>query len=173
MIKGAIQTYAAINHGNSGGPLLNIRGQVIGVNTAVSEQGQSLGFALPINAVKRDLASVKKTGTISRAWLGVRYIELTDDIAKKNAITYKQGALVVRGEAQTDLAVVPGSPADKAGIVENDIILSVNGQAIDDTHSLSGILSRLTVGDHVQLRVVHQGAEKTVTLTLVERPAAT
>lgn len=173
VIEGAIQTDAAINHGNSGGPLLNIRGQVIGVNTAVSEQGQSLGFALPINAVKRDLASVKKSGKISRAWLGVRYVELTDDIAKKNAIAYKQGALVVRGEGRTDLAVMPGSPADKAGIVENDIILSVNGQAIDDTRSLSGILSRLTVGDHVQLRVVHQGEEKTVTLTLVERPAST
>ncbi len=172
VIEGAIQTDAAINHGNSGGPLLNIRGQVIGVNTAISEQGQSLGFALPINTVKRDLASVKKTGKISRAWMGVRYVELTEDIAKKNGITHTQGALIVRGEGPTDLAVAPGSPADKAGIVENDIILSVNGQVIDATRSLVGILSRLTVGDRVQLRVVHQGEEKTVTLTLIERPTS-
>lgn len=170
-IEGAIQTDAAINHGNSGGPLLNIRGQVIGVNTAVSEQGQSLGFALPINAVKRDIASVKKTGKIIRAWLGVRYIAINDEVAKKNALTYKRGALVIRGEQPTDLAVSPGSPADKAGIVENDIILSVNGDKVDDAHSLASLLSRASVGDRVQLLVVHQGIEKTITVTLTERPS--
>jgi len=111
-----IQTDAAINPGNSGGPLLNIAGQVIGINTAVAQGAQGIGFAIPINEVKNSIETVKKEGKIVRPWLGVRYVMLTEDIAKQNNLSITEGALVVRGDTRTDLAVIPGSPADKAGI---------------------------------------------------------
>ncbi len=168
VIEGAVQTDAAINPGNSGGPLVNLDGQVIGVNVAVNQSAQSVGFAIPINVVTQVVESVKKNGRIVRPWIGVRYVLLNADIAKSENLSVDHGALVVRGDTRTQLAVIPGSPADKAGIEENDIILAVDGQTVDEDHSLATLIGRKQPGDQVSFTVQHKGSEKTVVITLGE-----
>ena len=170
VIEGAIQTDAAINPGNSGGPLLDLFGKVIGVNTAVSQEGQLIGFAIPINEVKSAIASVREFGRIVRPFLGVRYILISPEFAEANNITgVDHGALIVRGDARTDLAVVPGSPADKAGLVENDIILAVNGEAVTQDRGLAKALAAYKPGDTVALNVFRKGEEIEVSATLIEQ----
>jgi len=164
-----IQTDAAINPGNSGGPLLNISGQVIGVNVAMAQGAENIGFALPINLVKKDIESVKSKGKIVQPYLGVRYTLVTKEIQKENNLPYDHGALILRGQKMTDFAVVPGSPADKAGIVENDIILEVNGTKVDQDHQLADLIAKYNVGDTVTLKIWHKGEEKTVQVKLEER----
>ncbi|MBI1754752.1 trypsin-like peptidase domain-containing protein [Candidatus Azambacteria bacterium] len=168
-LEDLIQTDAAINPGNSGGPLLNLNGQVIGINTAMTQAAQNIGFALPINKAKKDVAQVKKTGKITYPFLGVRYVILDADTAKKNNLTVDYGALVARGETSTDFAVTPGSPADIAGIVENDIILEADGTKITKDNPLAKIIQARNVGDTLTLKVLHKGAEKTLKVTLSER----
>jgi len=169
VIEEAIQTDAAINPGNSGGPLLNLKGEAIAINTAVSGSGQSIGFAIPINEAKRVVESIKEHGKIIRPFLGVRYMMLDKQIAKANNIEVDYGALILRGQEPGSLAVVPGSPADKAGLVENDIILEINGQKIDASKSLARALAEYNPGDEVELKILHDGEEKTVKAILVER----
>lgn len=168
VIEGAIQTDAAINPGNSGGPLVNLRGEVVGINTAVSQAGQLIGFAIPINEAKRAIASVQKSGKIVRSWLGVRYVLVTKELAAKNQLSVDYGALVLRGESQTDFAVIPGSPADKAGLAENDIILAIDGTKVDDAHPLSRIVAQKNPGDTITVKVLSKGKEKTVKVVLGE-----
>lgn len=167
-LEDIIQTDAAINFGNSGGPLLNLAGEVIGVNTAISSQGQLVGFAIPINQAKVIIESVQQHGRIVRPYLGVRYVLITDEIAQQNNLSVDHGALIVRGNRPSDLAVVPGSPADKAGLQENDIILEVNGVEIDADHSLAHELQKNQPGDTVMLKVLSKGDEKTISATLEE-----
>ena len=164
-----IQTDAAINPGNSGGPLLDISGNVIGMNVAVAN-AQSIAFAIPANDVKDVFDSVKEDGKIERAFLGVRYVPIDADLQKQQDLAYDYGALVVRGDNVTDLAVTPGSPADKAGLVENDIVLAWNGQKIDADHSIAELVSRAKVGDTVTLKISHKGEEQDVSVTLTARP---
>ncbi|MDZ4221620.1 MAG: trypsin-like peptidase domain-containing protein [Patescibacteria group bacterium] len=160
VIDGAIQTDAAINPGNSGGPLLDLFGNVIGVNTAVSRQGQLIGFAIPSNAVESVIQSVRDHGRIVRPFLGVRYILLSPELASSAGITgVAHGALIVAGELRSEYAVIPGSPADEAGLEENDIILSVNGEAVTQDRSLGRILSGYAPGDTVTL-FVRRGTEE-------------
>ena len=161
-----IQTDAAINPGNSGGPLLDLRGNVIGVNVAVAQGSQSIGFALPINSVKGAIESVKSTGKIVRPFLGIRYVVINAEMKDKNNLTVDYGVLVKAGAAASDLAVIPGSPADKAGIVENDIILEVDGIKLDDKTSLSSLVRQKKIGQVINLKVLHRGTEKTVAVTL-------
>jgi len=163
-----LQTDAAINSGNSGGPLVNLKGQVIGINTAVASNAQSIGFAIPINDAKTAIESIKTTGRIIRPYLGVRYLDITPDIAKSASLPVDYGALVKAGSGITDLAVIPGSPADKAGIVENDIILEVNGDKIDQNNSLIKLVQQYKVGDEIELKVLSKGKEKTVKVKLEE-----
>jgi serine protease Do len=169
VLEEAIQTDAAINPGNSGGPLLNLAGEVIGINTAISQSGQLIGFAIPINGAKQVIESIKETGKIVRPFLGVRYIILNKQIAEANKIAVDYGALIVKGAKPEDLAVVPGSPADKAGLVENDIILELNGEKVDDNHSLARMLAKSEPGQEVELKIWHKGEEKTVKVKLEER----
>jgi len=164
-----IQTDAAINPGNSGGPLLNISGQVIGVNVAMAQGAENIGFALPINIVKKGIESVKSKGKIVQPYIGVRYIPITEEIKKANNLPYGYGALVLRGQKVTDFAVVPGSPADKAGLTENDIILEINGVKIDEKNLLSDQIAKSNVGDTINLKIWHKGEEKTVQVKLEER----
>lgn len=164
-----IQTDAAINPGNSGGPLLDIQGKVIGVNVAMAQGAQNVGFALPIGIIKKDLDSVKSSGKISQPYIGVRYLPIDEQIQKANNLSFNYGVLVARGQQITDFAVVPGSPADKAGIVENDIILEINGVKIDAGHPLVGFLSQYSVGDTLTLKVWHKGNTNDVQVTLEER----
>lgn len=170
VIEQAIQTDAAINPGNSGGPLLNLAGQVVGINTAVSREGQSVGFAIPINSVKKTIESVMQNGKITRPWLGVRYLPITEELAEMNKLTVKYGALVSRGESRAELAVIPGSPADKAGIVENDIILEIDGQKLTEEDSLGEIIAKKNAGDEISLKVLRKGDEKTIKIKLEEYP---
>ena len=170
VLEEALQTDAAINRGNSGGPLLNLKGEVIGINTAVNLSGQLIGFAIPINSAKSTLEGVKKNGKIVRPYLGVRYILLNSTIAQKNNLKFEQGALVQRGEDQQSLAVIPGSPADKAGIVENDIILEVNGAKISEEQPLAKEIAKHKVGEELTLKLSSKGAEKTVKVKLEEFP---
>ena len=161
-----IQTDAAINPGNSGGPLINLSGQVVGVNTAVSQQGQLVGFSIPINIAKQVTESVAKYGKIVRPYLGIRYTLVNQELKEANTLSVAYGALVSRGQNPTDLAVIPASPADKAGIVENDIILEFNGEKITEETSLATYMRRAAVGDQVKLKILHKGEEKEVTVML-------
>lgn len=161
-----IQTDAAINPGNSGGPLLSLKGEVIGVNVAVAQGSQSVGFALPINSVKGAIESVKSTGKIVRPYLGVRYVAINAEMKDKNNLTVDYGVLVKRGATESDLAVIPGSPADKAGIVENDIILEIDGVKLDDKTNLSSIIREKKIGQVINLKILHRGAEKNISVTL-------
>jgi serine protease Do len=169
MLSQVIQTDAAINPGNSGGPLLDIQGKVIGVNVAMAQGAENVGFALPVNLVKKDLESVKNNGKISQPYIGVRYVPVDSQIQKDNNLPFDYGALVVRGQQVTDFAVIPGSPADKAGITENDIILEVNGTKVDSDNTLANLLSQYNVGDTVTLKVWHKGQTNDVKVTLEER----
>ena len=168
VIEEAIQTDAAINPGNSGGPLINLNGQVIGVNTAVNRSGQSLGFAIPINAAKKAIESVKKTGKIVRPMLGVRYVMINEVLVEKNDLPVDHGALILRGDQPDELAVMPGSAADKAGLVENDIILELNGNKITQENPLAREISKLSPGDEVEIMVLHRGEEEVLKVTLGE-----
>ncbi len=160
-----IQTDAAINPGNSGGPLLDLSGKVIGVNVAIAQGSQNVGFALPINSIKGAINSVKTTGKIVRPYLGLRYVAITADLKAKNNLTIDYGVLVKAG-AKGELAVMPGSPADKAGIVEGDIILEVDGEKLDEDTSLASIVRQKNVGQIINLKILHSGEEKTVQVTL-------
>lgn len=167
-LRGVIQTDAAINPGNSGGPLLNLRGEVIGVNTAIASGAENIGFALPINEVIKGLNQLKNKGKIVYPFLGVRYVIIDEEIKNKNNLSVDYGALIIRGEKR-ELAVVPGSPADKAGLLENDIILEVNGIKIDKDNTLAEIIARYRPGEEVTLRVLSKGREKNIKVTLGEK----
>ncbi len=165
-----IQTDAGINPGNSGGPLLNLSGEVIGVNVAVASGANSIGFALSANSVKNVVESVKKNGRIIRPYLGVRFTPITPELKQRNNLPVDYGALVLGGATPTELAVIPGSPADKAGIQANDIILEIDGQKLDEDNQLQNIIGKKSVGDRATLKVLSKGSEKTITVTLEELP---
>ncbi|MDQ5952430.1 MAG: Protease Do [Patescibacteria group bacterium] len=165
-----IQTDAAINPGNSGGPLLDLSGRVVGVNVAASAGGaENIGFALPANAVKNTVDSIRENGRVIRAYLGVRFLTINEAIQKQNGLSVDHGALVVRG-SQGELAIIPGSPADKAGLEENDIILKIENEEVNEEHPLNVVLQQYKVGDKVKLHILHDGDEKDVYATLAEAP---
>jgi serine protease Do len=168
VLEDVIQTDAAINFGNSGGPLINLQGEVIGINTAISSQGQLIGFAIPINQAKQVINSVKEHGRIVRPFLGVRYMVVNKEIAAKNNLPYDYGALIIKGENSTELAVIPGSPANKAGLEENDIILEIEGKKITQNNSLAKEIQQYQPGDEINLKVYHRGEEKEITAILEE-----
>jgi putative serine protease PepD len=161
-ILNAIQTDASINPGNSGGPLLNSAGQVMGVNFALeqAQAGPGLGFALDGNAA-RDIANqLIQTGHVNRPYLGVNYLQLDQTAAATYGL--KVGALVQ--------SVSKGSPADRAGIKVRDVITSVNGQTIDDTHPLKDVLRQYHPGDQVSMTINRNGQDKTVSVSLGTHP---
>jgi len=166
LLDNVIQTDAAINPGNSGGPLLDLSGKVIGVNVAVVTGSQGIGFALPINSIKSAIESVKTSGKIVRPYLGVRYLTVNSEIQKANDLSVDYGAIVKAGASASELAVIPGSPADKVGIVENDIILAIDGAKISESHSLAAIIRQKKIGQVVSLHILHKGADKYLQATL-------
>ncbi len=168
LLEGVIQTDAAINPGNSGGPLINLAGQVIGINTAIISNAENIGFAIPVEVASQALESVQEKGKITRPYLGVRYILINEEIQQANNLEIDYGALVVRGETMAEPAVMPGSPADKAGIQENDIILEVAGQKVTTETSLARLIGQKETGDTVALKLLSKGEEKTVSLELGE-----
>lgn len=171
LLHKVIQTDAAINPGNSGGPLLDLSGKVIGINVAVVEGSSNVGFALPINSVKGAINSVKSTGKIVQPYVGVRYIPVTSELKIKYNLPVDYGIWVQKGKTTADLAVTPDSPAEKAGILENDIILSVDGQKIDKDNDFSSLIREKQVGKTVALRIISNGIEKTVSVRLEAIPS--
>ncbi len=158
-LDNVIQTDAAINMGNSGGPLLNSAGQVIGISVAVSLEGQNIGFALPINIVKDSIENFNKTGQFSRPFLGVRYQMISKEAAILNEVP--EGAYVVE--------IVSGSPAEKAGIKTGDILTYMDGKRISEAEGgLAKIISSKKVGDSVELTIWRNGEEIKVKTTLTE-----
>ena len=165
------QTDAAINEGNSGGPLVNLNGQVIGINTATAGNAQNIGFAIPINDIRGLIDQVVKTGKFSRPYLGVRYIPLTADVANEYNLTVNNGAFIAPSSDPTSPSVISGSPADQASLQTNDIISQLNGNNIDQTHDLTGLLDQHQPGDKVTLTVLRNGQTLHIDVTLGTMPS--
>lgn len=160
-----IQTDAAINPGNSGGPLFNVRGEVIGINTAIysrSGGNNGIGFAIPINLAKSTVSELRETGHITRARLGVHITDLDKETAKALGLKNREGALVPQVEA--------GSAADKAGIRAGDVIVSIDGEQIKKAHELPIRVARHAPGDKVKVGIIRDGKAKTITVTVEAMP---
>ena len=162
-----IQTTAAINAGNSGGPLVNAAGQVIGINTATSESGSDLGFAIPISGVKGMLNNIIKNNKAERAFLGTAYVSITPEVVKKYNLPVSSGAYV---HADRGSSVVSGSPADKAGVKDGDVITKINGYSVGSAGTVSTLIGEYMPGDTVQLTILRDGAEQNLTATLAAYP---
>ncbi|MDD2731893.1 MAG: trypsin-like peptidase domain-containing protein [Candidatus Pacebacteria bacterium] len=167
-LEDVIQTDAAINKGNSGGPLVNLKGEVIGINTATVLEAQSIGFSIPINRAKRDIEQIKSLGKIVYPFLGVRYVLVNEKIKKDNNLSVDYGALIVKGD-NGEKAVWPDSAAYKAGLKENDVILEVNGERITQENSLAKILMRYNPNDKISLKVLREADEMNIEVVLGER----
>jgi serine protease Do len=164
------QTDASINPGNSGGPLVNMNGEVIGINTAVASGSvQNIGFAIPINDIKGLITSVLQKGKLEKPYLGVRYVSLTDDYAYQFNLSVKRGAYIAPPQ-DAQPSIIPGSPADKAGLKEKDVIVKVNDTPINETTSLSSALGKFQVGDTATLTVNRGGKEQQIKVTLEAAP---
>lgn len=151
-----IQTDAAINHGNSGGPLLNLNGQVVGINVAMAEQAQNLGFAIPINQAKKAIHSVRETGQIIYPFLGINYIAVDESVKEEFNLPYDYGALIMLNQ-QTGVAVVPNSAASDMGLRVNDLILEFNDEKITMDRTLVQIIQDYKPGDQISLKVWRSG----------------
>ncbi len=160
-----LQTDAAINPGNSGGPLVNMAGQVIGVNTAIAQGAQGIGFAIPANTLSQVLTDLREKGRVERAWLGVAVAAINAQIAGQLPGAKADQGLVV-------LEVVAGSPAAKAGLRSEDVILSVDGKALSEPRDLIHYLNTKKPGQRVRLRVLRGGQTRDVNLTLATMPAS-
>ena len=168
-LRGLIQTDAAINPGNSGGPLIDITGKVIGINTAMVFLAENIGFALPINNAKKDLADLKKYGKLRLPFLGVRYILLNKELQKKFNLPIDHGALMISEPTPEGEAVVPGGAADKAGIREGDVILEIKKIQVSEKLLLEDILQKCQVGETINLKALRNGKEMMFKVVLAER----
>ncbi|OGF64579.1 hypothetical protein A2661_01265 [Candidatus Giovannonibacteria bacterium RIFCSPHIGHO2_01_FULL_45_24] len=163
-----IQTDAAINLGNSGGPLLNLRGEAVGLNTAKAQNAENVGFAIPINQIKRALRDVQTKGRIVNPYVGVRYVLVAPQLKEKNKLSVDYGALITKGAGGED-AVLLNSPASTAGIKEGDIILEFGGIKVNMDNPLNKLIQLHSVGDKVTIKILRDGREIKLELTLEER----
>jgi serine protease Do len=163
-LNNLLQTDAAINPGNSGGPLVNLAGQVIGIDTAIAGNAQGIGFAIPIKQVKQAIDSYKKNGKIIKPQLGVRYVSVTPEVVNQLSLTVNYGALILAPQGQE--AVVANSSAGQAGLKKNDIILEINGERIDENHSLSSRIAQYQPGEEVAIKYLRDKKDYTVKLKL-------
>jgi serine protease Do len=169
-LRNLIQTDAAINPGNSGGALVNSAGQVIGVNTAVAGNAQGIGFAIPINVAKPIMRQAVAGEKLARPWIGIYYEPITPEVKKQDNLAIDYGAWIHRAEDQTGPSIVPNSPADNAGLRDNDIITAVNGQRVDGSHTLDDILTQFKPGDQITVSILRAGNTMDVRVTLGTRP---
>ncbi|MFZ1706912.1 MAG: trypsin-like peptidase domain-containing protein [Candidatus Nanogingivalis sp.] len=158
-----IQTDASINSGNSGGPLVNAKGQVIGINTAVDSSAQGIGFAIPIGAAKGMLSEILETGSAKRAYIGVSYVQVTPEVAKEYNLSVNKGAYVY---SESGSAVVSGSPAAKAGIKDKDIITKINGVEVGIKGSVASLTAEYRAGDTIKITILRDGEEKELQVQL-------
>jgi S1-C subfamily serine protease len=173
-LNNLIQTDAAINPGNSGGPLLDAGANVVGINTAIAADSNGIGFAIPIDIARPIMEQAVAGKDLARPYMGIVYRSIDRQFADANNLAVRDGALVQRGGggSGTSPAVVPGSPADSAGIREGDIITKINDQAIDGDNPLDATLSEYAPGDKVTVTLVRDGQTRTVEVTLGTRPAS-
>ncbi len=157
-----IQTDASINPGNSGGPLLNTRGEVVGINSAVSTQGQGIGFAIPINMAKTILPQLKSTGVVERSWLGISIGDVPAQAVKAYGLSDEKGAMVAE--------IVTGGPAEKAGLSRGEVILAFEGKLIDRSQDLPWLASTAGVGRRVKVLVAGPNGQRTVEVMLERMP---
>lgn len=170
-LQNLFQTDAAINQGNSGGPLVNLDGEVIGINTAVAGgDAQSIGFAIPIDDVKGVIGNVLSKGKLERPYVGVVFVPITADMAKRYELSVSQGAYIPPSMMLGQDTVINGGPAEKAGVKEGDIITKVNDAQIDDKNSLTSLLGKYAVNDKVTLTVMRDGKPQTIEVTLGAAP---
>ena len=160
-----IQTDAAINSGNSGGPLVNAQGQVIGINTAVASKAQSIGFAIPISSVKGILKSISESKEPKRAYLGTNYISINPQIRKEYNLNVSKGALI---KSRRGDAIIYGSPAQKAGLKDGDIITKIDGVEVSKNSSVSSLIGEKSVGDTVEIYYIRDGKERSTRAILEE-----
>ncbi len=168
VLEDVIQTDAAINQGNSGGPLLNLKGEVIGINTAMVVGGENIGFAIPINKAKKGIEQVKTLGRIVYPFLGVRYVLINERVQAENDLPVDYGVLIIQG-GPDEPAIFPGSAAQDAGLQEGDIILEFEGEKITFENNLARIIVRYSPGDSVTLKVLRNGQEMSIDVVLGER----
>jgi serine protease Do len=168
-LRGVLQTDVAINQGNSGGPLININGEVIGINTAIIYGAQNIGFSIPVNWAKQDLEDIIKHGRIIKPFIGLQYVMLNKDIQSKYSLPVDYGAMVVRDHVPHAVAVVPHSPAAKAGVKENDIILALNGSKLTEEKDFSDCLQECSVGDEIKLEILRKKDKLHLKAKLEER----
>jgi len=168
ILEDVIQTDAAINKGNSGGPLLNLKGEVIGINTAMAVEAQSIGFAIPINKAKKDIEQVKTLGKIVYPFLGIRYVLINEKVKQEYGLSIDYGALVVDGGPGKP-AIWPNSAAEKAGLKEGDIVLEFNNEKITTENTLAEIIMKYNPGDEVVLKILKGEEEIIVDVVLDER----
>ena len=167
-LEGIIQTDAAINLGNSGGPLVNLKGEVIGVNTAMADGAQSIGFAIPINIAKKDIEQIIKTNKIVYPFLGVRYISIDEKVKEKYGLSVDQGAFILKGD-DGEPAIIKGSAAEKAGLKEKDVVLELNGEKITKSISMQQIITRYDPQDRITLKILRNNQELDMEVVLGER----
>jgi serine protease Do len=168
-LNNLLQTDAAMNPGNSGGPLVNMSGEVIGINTAIAGNAQNIGFSIPINDVKNQITSILSKGKLEVPYFGVRYIMLNPTLKQAYDLNTDKGAWLKTTNQKS--AVINGSPADKAGLKENDIIVSINNQALDETNTLASVMGKYKVGDTVSVTYLRDGKEYTAKATLEVAPS--
>jgi serine protease Do len=159
-----IQTDAAINSGNSGGPLTNITGQVVGINTALASDANSIGFSIPINAVKGALKNLLSTGKVERAYIGVNYVAITPSVAEQYKLSVKKGAYVIANGNSP--AVISGSPGAQAGIKEKDIITKVGDVEVGEKGNVSTLVGEYAPGETIALTILRDGKTMTLNVTL-------
>src|SRR3989344_2981132 len=162
-----IQTDAAINPGNSGGPLLNLRGEVVGINTAIAQGAQSVGFAIPVNQIKKAINDVKSFGRIVYPFVGVRYAVITPEIKTARNLSVDYGVLVF--DDSQNPGIVPGSPAEKAGLKEGDILLELNGQKLTVKNDLAQTIQKFKVGERVTLKILREKQNQNIEVVLEEK----
>jgi serine protease Do len=167
-LHGLIQTDAAINPGNSGGPLIDSSGEVIGINSAAVPHAENIAFAIPIHVIKNNLADILKFGKIRRAYLGVRHILINERIQQAFQLPVSYGVWAM-SPAKKDAAVIAGSPAEKAGIAEEDIIAEINGKKLGENFTLEEFLEDAKGGQKVALTVFRKGKKLQLHATLVEK----
>jgi S1-C subfamily serine protease len=158
-----VQTDAAINPGNSGGPLLNLSGEVVGINTAIIRGAQNIGFSISTVTVRSVMDELIQEGRVRWPWLGVRITSLTPALASEGGFPVEEGVLIIQ--------VMPGNPAARAGLRDNDIVISLSGEATPDLETFQKVLRRYRAGDTVELGLVRDSRNIAIKVTLGEMPA--